>query len=66
MVAGRFDVDRVLAMYYGAATSSMQANASRKSVLLDAQGRLILEYPVVNVSNHPLEVLEDCQAIFGQ
>ncbi len=53
------DVDRVLALYYGAATSADQAFASRKTYVLDEQGRLCLQYASVGVSTHPAEVLED-------
>ena len=40
----------------------------RVTVLLDAEGRLILEYNEVSdfsPGRHPAEVLSDCQQIFG-
>ena len=53
-------------MYYGAVESRSSMFPSRITKLLDAEGRLILEYvDDVSVSGHPMEVLEDCQKIFG-
>ena len=59
------DTDRTLALTYGAATTAAQSIASRKTVILDASGNWVLEYPVVNVGTSPSEVLEDCQKLFG-
>ena len=60
------DDDKTLALYYGAAESSSDWFPSRVTKLLDANGTLILEYvDSVNVGTHPAQVLEDCQAIFG-
>lgn len=60
------DVDRSLAIYYGAGTASSYA-ASRVTKLLDEDGDLILEYVDVDlgIGAHPSDVLSDCQAIFG-
>ncbi len=59
------DDDRTLALAYGAATSASQPYASRKTVILDAEGELVLVYDSVSVSAHPADVLEDCQILFG-
>lgn len=59
------DLDRELALVYGAASTPTQSAASRVTVLLDENGDLLLEYPFVGVSTHPGEVLADCQAIWG-
>lgn len=60
------DLERELALVYGAADSADQARADRRTVLLDAQGAAILRYsPGLSVGAHPQEVLEDCQALFG-
>lgn len=61
------DTDKTLALYYGAVGSAAMPLPSRITVLLDADGVQILEYTKgVSVGTHPAEVLEDCQAIFGQ
>ena len=39
--------------------------ASRRTFLLDDDGDLLLEYPVVAVGTHPAEVLDDCLLLFG-
>ena len=60
-----YDADRTLAIHYGAATSSSWA-PSRLTVLLDGDGNQLLEYDVGwGFGTHPSEVLEDCEAIFG-
>jgi len=60
------DGDRTLAMHYGAAENSTAAFPGRVTVLLDAQGELLLEYASgTGDADHPAEVLEDCEAIFG-
>jgi peroxiredoxin len=59
------DLERDLALYYGAATSEGQFAASRLTFLLDAEGDLVLEYSSISTQTHPSEVLQDCQAIFG-
>jgi len=60
------DTDKTLALYYGAAASRTQSMAGRVTVILDAGGTLVLEYPLVNPGVHPQQVLEDCQVLFGQ
>ena len=55
----------VLAGYYGAGEPG--AAYARKTIILDAYGRLLLEYDVdlFSVGSHAQSVLDDCQAIFG-
>lgn len=38
----------------------------RISVLLDENGEVLLEYLQPGVDTHPAQVLEDCQALFGE
>jgi len=59
------DTYRDLALYYGAATSPTQGSASRITKILDEDGNLVLEYPVVSVGTHPAQVLADCEILFG-
>ena len=57
------DDERTLADTYDA---NLGAFANRVTMLLDADGTLILEYrDDVDFGTHPQEVLEDCQALFG-
>jgi peroxiredoxin len=60
------DTDRDLALYYGAAASASATYPSRVTRILDADGTLVLEYTVANPATHPQQVLEDCQALFGE
>ena len=56
-----------LASRYGA-DDGWFGSYSRITVLLDAQGRLLLEYNEISDFSpgaHPGEVLSDCQQIFG-
>ena len=55
----------VLAGYYGAGEPG--SAYARKTIILDAYGRLILEYDVdlFSVGSHSQSVLDDCRAIFG-
>lgn len=60
------DDDRTLALTYGAAASASQRYPSRITVVLDADGELVLEYlEDINVGAHPREVLDDCTLLFG-
>jgi peroxiredoxin len=60
------DGDRTLAVTYGAASSTSSNYADRITVLLDANGDLLLEYVEdVVVGTHPAQVLEDCQILIG-
>ena len=56
----------VLAGYYGAGEPG--AAYARKTIVIDAYGRLLLEYDVdlFSVGSHAQSVLDDCTAIFGQ
>jgi len=59
------DLDRTLAMHYGAASSETQAMASRITVLLDAEGVLRVVYNPASASSNAQDVLEDCELLFG-
>jgi peroxiredoxin len=60
------DTNKTLATYYGSVKSKLALIPGRITVVLDAQGKLILEYREgTSAGGHPQEVLEDCQAIFG-
>jgi len=57
------DLEREVALYYGAATSSSSFFPSRISVVVAPDGQWVLTYPSVNTSKHPQEVLDDMTAI---
>ena len=58
---------RTLALHYGAVDSSAALFPARVTMLLDRNGDLLLEYvDDVRVGTHPQQVLEDCQALFGE
>ena len=61
------DDDKTLALHYGAIDSASSFFPDRISVLLDAEGNHILTYEVdmFGIGDHPADVLEDCQALFG-
>lgn len=60
------DDDRTLSVAYGAAANSSAWFPDRVSVLLDANGDLLLEYKEdVSTGAHPDQVLSDCQLLFG-
>jgi peroxiredoxin len=61
------DTDRTLALHYGAVDSASDWAPDRISVLLDAEGRHIVSYSVsiFGLGDHPVDVLEDCEALFG-
>ena len=57
-----------LGLYYGAASSTTQASASRKTVIIDPQGVWQLEYDGVsflNLYDHSQDVLDDLSAILA-
>ncbi len=58
------DDDRTLSVTYGAADSASAFFPDRITVILDAAGDLLLEYPSVDIDVHPQQVLEDCQLLF--
>ena len=60
------DLNKTLAMFYGAIDDPNAFFPNRITKLLDADGNLLLEYnDVASVGAHPQEVLDDCTAIFG-
>lgn len=60
------DLDRTLALTYGAADDADAAYPDRVTVILDAGGDLVLQYlEDVVVGTHPQDVLEDCERLFG-
>jgi peroxiredoxin Q/BCP len=59
------DGNSTLAVTYGAASSAGARFADRVTVLLDADGNQVLEYEVSSIGTHPADVLEDCEALFG-
>ena len=61
------DDNKTLAMTYGAASSASTSMPSRVTMLLDAEGELVLEYTVsLKIGTHPEQVLSDAQKLFGQ
>ena len=60
------DDNKTLAMTYGAASSASTNMPSRVTMLLDAEGELVLEYTVsLQIGTHPEQVLSDAQKLFG-
>jgi peroxiredoxin len=60
------DMNKTLAVYYGSVAGDTALIPGRITVILDADGKLLLEYlEGTSAGDHPQEVLEDCQAIFG-
>ena len=60
------DTDHALAVHYGAASSTSSLVPGRVTVVLDGEGNQILNYDVgFGFGTHPAEVLEDCEAIWG-
>jgi peroxiredoxin len=60
------DLSRELGLYYGATDDPTDTTAARITVLLDAEGAVLLEYDVgIGFGTHPADVLSDCQALFG-
>ena len=61
------DTNKTLAIHYGSVDGKLSLVPGRVTVVLDADGDLILEYlEGTGAGGHPQEVLEDCQAIFGK
>ena len=58
------DTDKTLSIHYGAASGKTAFFPSRVTMLLDAEGNLLLEYLSVSPGGHPQDVLDDCQQIF--
>lgn len=60
------DDDAVLGVTYGALTGERDSSVSRVTMLLDADGDLVLVYvDTLDVGTHPAKVLDDCTALFG-
>lgn len=60
------DDQRALAQYYGAVTGPSEAYPKRRTRVLDAEGRVILEYnDKIIVGAHPSEVLADVKLLLG-
>jgi peroxiredoxin len=60
------DDDRVLGTTYGALSNSTDRSVARVTMLLDADGDLMLEYiDDISVGTHPGRVLQDCEILFG-
>ena len=60
------DDQRTLARHFGAADSTSDGHASRVTVLLDDQGRTLVEYAVgLDLGTHPDAVLQDVKLLFG-
>ena len=61
------DTNKTLAIHYGSVDGKLSLVPGRVTVVLDADGDLILEYlEGTGAGGHPQEALEDCQAIFGK
>ena len=60
------DDERTLSVTYGAADDASAWFPERVSVILDADGNLLLEYmDDVSTGTHPTDVLADCKILFG-
>ena len=60
------DDQRTLSIAYGAADDADAVAPARVTVILDADGELVLEYlSDIVVTTHPSDVLADCEALFG-
>ena len=60
------DSDKTLGITYGALRGQSDNGVERVTMLLDADGALLLEYvDSIVVGTHPGIVLEDCRALFG-
>lgn len=61
------DDDVTLGQHYGAAKSVSTEYLNRITMLIGADGELLLEYTEdINLGTHPSEVLEDCEILFGE
>ncbi|MCB9674164.1 MAG: peroxiredoxin [Alphaproteobacteria bacterium] len=60
------DDDRALALYYDAADDRNQQYPKRRTRVLNADGKVVVEYnDKIIVGAHPDEVLEDVKLLFG-
>jgi len=60
------DTDKTLALAYGSVSSASSSFPGRITVLIGSDGEQLLDYSVSDLGTHPAQVLEDCQAIFGE
>ena len=61
------DDQRTLARHFGAASNASASRPARVTVLLDPEGRVLLEYDVgLNLGTHPEDVLEDARRLTPQ
>jgi peroxiredoxin len=61
------DDARTLAISLGAAQSTTAGHASRRTFLLDAEGRVLLAYDVgLDLGTHPSDVLADARRIWPE
>ena len=59
------DLDREVALYYGAVESVSAFFPSRISVVVAPDGEWVLTYPSEKPSQHPQDVLNDMTAVIG-
>jgi peroxiredoxin len=59
------DTNKTLALTYGSISDESSLYAGRRTVVLDPEGDLFLEYGSVDVSTSPGEVLYDLQLLLG-
>jgi len=59
------DLEREVALYYGAASSTSAFFADRITVVVAPDGEWVLTYPSVKPGQHPQDVLNDMTAIIG-
>jgi peroxiredoxin len=60
------DDDATLGVTYGALDNRRDSSVDRITVLLDENGDLVLQYlHDIAVGTHPEQVLQDCQALWG-
>ena len=60
------DLERTLALHYGAADSVSAIMPSRITRLLDVDGSVLLEYDDVSAFSGPADVLKDCEKLFSE
>ena len=60
------DLNKTLAIYYGAAADEGAVFPDRITVILDENGNVLLEYIMPDVQSHPGKVLADCHQLFAE
>lgn len=58
------DTDRTLARALGAIDEADAKYPKRRTYVLDAQARVLVQWESVNVLANPRDVLDDCTALF--